>query len=477
MPHRGDDRDGHLKVAPGDNLSSRFKVLSQMGEGTFGRVMECWDRERRAYCAIKIIRNVEKYRHAAMIELEVLNTVRINDPAGSHHCVPLLDWFDFRGHICMVFERLGPSLFDFIRKNGYKGFPLAYVQSFARQLLESVAYLHSIDLCHTDLKPENILAAGPRYVKAEGDPGPLGRRVPTDPTIRVIDFGSATFRDQYHCSVVSTRHYRAPEIILGIPWSAPCDVWSVGCIMVELVTGDALYQTHDNLEHLAMMEQTLGPIPASMVQGAHRDALKYFAVPGGRRGEVGALNWPTGCRSARSLRAVQKLTRVRAMMVKHGDPLLARDAAVADALGALIEGMLEHRPGRRMTAREALAHPFFSMELELPGSFGAAMGGSLLPRPRVAVAAGGGGEREERRRSREEDARGGEAEAARGSERGAARRVKRERSGEQEAGAGRGAKRRPPDEGAEDGWGERRRGESGGASGAGIGHDVRVVAA
>jgi dual-specificity kinase len=75
-----------------------------------------------------------------------------------------------------------------------------------------------------------------------------------NPEIRLIDFGSATFNDEYHSTVVSTRHYRAPEIILNLGWSFACDMWSVGCILVEFFTGDALFQTHDNLEHLAMME-------------------------------------------------------------------------------------------------------------------------------------------------------------------------------------------------------------------------------
>lgn len=84
------------------------------------------------------------------------------------------------------------------------------------------------------------------------------RRVLLDSEIRLIDFGSATFDDEYHSSVVSTRHYRAPEIILNLGWSFPCDIWSIGCILVEFFTGDALFQTHDNLEHLAMMEAVMG---------------------------------------------------------------------------------------------------------------------------------------------------------------------------------------------------------------------------
>ncbi len=92
-----------------------------------------------------------------------------------------------------------------------------------------------------------------------------------DTEIRLIDFGSATFQDEYHSSVVSTRHYRAPEIILGLGWSYPCDIWSIGCILVEFFTGDALFQTHDNLEHLAMMEAVVDArIDVSLVQQVNR---------------------------------------------------------------------------------------------------------------------------------------------------------------------------------------------------------------
>ena len=62
-------------------------------------------------------------------------------------------------------------------------------------------------------------------------------RQPATSQIKVIDFGSATFSDQYHSTVVSTRHYRAPEVILGLGWSFEADIWSIGCILVELVTG------------------------------------------------------------------------------------------------------------------------------------------------------------------------------------------------------------------------------------------------
>ena len=104
-----------------------------------------------------------------------------------------------------------------------------------------------------------------------------------DTEIRLIDFGSATFDDEYHSAVVSTRHYRAPEIILGLGWSFPCDIWSIGCILVEFFTGDALFQTHDNLEHLAMMQQVVGSkvdvrIVRQAINRTNSPAAKY-ALP------------------------------------------------------------------------------------------------------------------------------------------------------------------------------------------------------
>ncbi|KAJ7958607.1 Protein kinase [Quillaja saponaria] len=155
-PKRDDDRDGHYVFNIGENLTPRYKIFSKMGEGTFGRVLECWDRQTREYVAIKVVRSIKKYRDAAMIEVDVLQLLTKHD-RGSSGCVQIRNWFDYRNHICIVFEKLGPSLFDFLKRNKYCPFPVDLVREFGRQLLESVAYMHDLRLIHTDLKPENIL--------------------------------------------------------------------------------------------------------------------------------------------------------------------------------------------------------------------------------------------------------------------------------------------------------------------------------
>ena len=136
--------------------------------------------------------------------------------------------------------------------------------------------MHENELTHTDLKPENILFVNSDYdliynVKKVKFLDVMScafflrksqnlkyqkmfyfdcfwgfkkrdERVVRHTDIRVIDFGSATFDWEHHSTIVSTRHYRAPEVILELGWSQPCDVWSVGCILFELYLGFTLFQ-------------------------------------------------------------------------------------------------------------------------------------------------------------------------------------------------------------------------------------------
>ncbi|KAF5945177.1 hypothetical protein HYC85_015405 [Camellia sinensis] len=353
-PWRDDGKDGHYVFELGENLTPRYKILRKIGEGTFGQVLECWDREAKEMVAIKIIRSIKKYREAAKIEVDVLQLLGRYDRSGSR-CVQIRNWFDYRNHICIVFEKLGPSLFDFLRKNNYRSFPVDLVREIGRQVLECVAFMHDMRLIHTDLKPENILFISPDYVKIPDykvaswslKDGSCFKRLPKSSAIKVIDFGSTAYEHQDHNYIISTRHYRAPEVILGLGWSYPSDLWSVGCILMELCSGEALFQTHENLEHLAMMERVLGPIPQHMLKRVDRHAEKYV-----RRSR---LDWPEGATSRESIKAVLKLPRLQNLVMQYVDHS-------AGDLIDLLQGLLRYDPSTRVTAHEALRHPFLTGE-------------------------------------------------------------------------------------------------------------------
>lgn len=355
-PQPVDDKDGHYIVREGEWISDprggeqRYKILSQLGQGTFGKVVECYDRQMKRYVAIKVIRAIQKYRDASQIEIRVLKTLSENDPHNENKCIHLLDTFSYRNHVCIVSELLGKSVFDFLKDNQFNPFPPAHIWSFAQQLLKSVAFLHRLNLVHTDLKPENIL-----LVSSDYDWQPVSRRansrrkrVLKDTDIRLIDFGSATFNDEYHSQVVSTRHYRAPEIILNMGWSFPCDAWSIGCILIEFYTGEALFQTHDNLEHLAMMEQVLGPMPDGFRRKAETFKADYF-----RSGRLDFPNAETPKGSKKYVAGMRKLSDILSKATtwkKHNDRFLH-----------LLRRLLDFDPTRRIGVSEALHHPYFEL--------------------------------------------------------------------------------------------------------------------
>ncbi|KAK4169500.1 dual specificity protein kinase lkh1 [Cladorrhinum sp. PSN259] len=360
---RVDDDEGHYIVVPDNDLTERYQMIKLLGQGTFGKVVQAKDKRRNKLVAIKIIRSVQKYREASKIELRVLETLKMNDATNRNRCIHLRDCFDYRGHICIVMDLLGQSVFDFLKSNNFVPFPNSQIQSFARQLLTSVAFLHDLNLIHTDLKPENILLCHNEYQtftynrKIPSSSSNVSRqatqrRVLLDTEIRLIDFGSATFQDEYHSSVVSTRHYRAPEIILGLGWSYPCDIWSIGCILVEFYTGDALFQTHDNLEHLAMMEAVvdarIDPALVSQVTRATRNggnpAAKFFKRQ--------KLEYPTPETTRASRRFVKAMKKLQEIIPPTNKFLLQ--------FLDLLKKIFVYDPAQRITAKQALQHPWFS---------------------------------------------------------------------------------------------------------------------
>merc|ERR1739848_905081 len=239
----------------------------------------------------KIIKNVDKYRDAAKLEVNVLEKLQEKDPQGKHLCAKMTSWFNYWGHMCLIFELLGLSVFDFLKENNYHPYPLEQVRHIIYQLCHSVKFLHECRLTHTDLKPENILFTSSDWEISYNARKRKDVRKVKSTEVRLIDFGSATFDWEHHSKVVSTRHYRAPEVILELGWSQPCDVWSIGCIAFELHQGHTLFQTHDNREHLAMMAKILGqPMTHNMVRNTR---TKYFNPT------TGLLEWDVNKPEAR----------------------------------------------------------------------------------------------------------------------------------------------------------------------------------
>lgn len=352
-----DDDKGHYVINSGERFAGgRYIITRQLGQGTFGKVAEAWDERTQTYCAIKIIRTNTRYREASKIELRVLSMISQHDPYGSRQCVQMRECFDYRDHVCLVTELLDISVYDFLKSNSFSPFPGSHILSFARQLLSAVAYIHDLGLVHTDLKPENILLLSAAHKHGHYRRGMRGqsqsRRELKDTRIKLIDFGSAIFEDEYHSSIVSTRHYRAPEIVLGTGWSFPCDMWSVGSVLVELCTGSVLFQTRDNLEHLHMMEKTLGmQFPPHMIQRARKTNVGSTLVDD-RWDKLKPL-----CES-KHISSVHRLDTI-SRIVQSGAQY-SRERHFWDMFIDLIRALMRFDPAERLTAHQALQHPWIT---------------------------------------------------------------------------------------------------------------------
>eukprot|EP01083_Nonionella_stella_P098811 277941_1 len=362
-----DDKCGLIEFRVNDYIYGRYRILGVAGQGTFGTVLSVFDTRREENLAMKVVRSVRRYLDAAEIEVKILDKLRLADADGNSHCVKLrkslICHYRSRRHVCIVFEKLGRSLYEFLKKNRYQGFYLEQVRTYGKQLLDAVAFCHSIGLVHTDLKPENILFVSDEYRTIQK--GGQEYRIPLDNEIRLIDFGGATWNKDHHARMINTRQYRAPEVILGIGWDYASDLWSVGCILAELYTGELLFGTHEDGEHLALMQKILEcQIPSELTlyaidlaenqKPAHRSRRK-------RRGrssstpradalfysDTGELRWPQISKTTDSKEHVAS--------AKTLDELIP-DADFLD----LLRGLLTYHSKRRLSAKDALTHKFFA---------------------------------------------------------------------------------------------------------------------
>lgn len=162
QPNHGyDDERGDYNTVMHDHIGYRYEVLSELGKGSFGQVVKCYDYKTQTCCALKIIRNKKRFHQQALIEVKLLEHLRDNDPEEQYNMVKTLDYFYFRNHLCITFECLSINLYEFIKNNNFQGLSLGLIRRFAIQLLASLRYLRKHRIIHCDLKPENILLKAP----------------------------------------------------------------------------------------------------------------------------------------------------------------------------------------------------------------------------------------------------------------------------------------------------------------------------
>nr|XP_020460001.1 homeodomain-interacting protein kinase 3-like isoform X2 [Monopterus albus] len=261
---RTDSGDGDYQLVQHEVLCSMknsYEVLEFLGRGTFGQVVKCWKRGTSEVVAVKILKNHPSYARQGQIEVEILARLS-SENADEHNVVRALECFQHRSHTCLVFEMLEQNLYDFLKQNKFSPLPLKIIRPVLQQVATALKKLKSLGLIHADLKPENIMLV---------DPSRQPYRV------KVIDFGSASHVSKAVCSTyLQSRYYRAPEIILGLPFCEAIDMWSLGCVIAELFLGWPLYPGALEYDQIRYISQTQG-LPAEHLLNKGTKTSRFFS--------------------------------------------------------------------------------------------------------------------------------------------------------------------------------------------------------
>jgi cyclin-dependent kinase len=299
-------------------MQNRYDKIAKVGAGQYGTVYMAKDKMTDATVALKRIAlesEDEGIPCTAIREISLLKELRHDNVVRLHDVV------HSDRKLTLVFEFLQMDLRDYMDKHG-GGLDAATVQHFMRQLLLGIEYCHYRMVLHRDLKPQNLLISRDRVLK-------------------LADFGlGRAFEIPVHRMThdVVTLWYRPPDVLLGsTKYGCNIDIWSAGCIFAEMTTGKPVFAGRTDASQLA----------------------KIFGVLGWPTQQ----EWPTmsDCPNWANMLATEEL-----QVLQHA-PCRAREyfdaKGITSVLGPkgidLLLGMLRYEPSARLSASEALAHPYF----------------------------------------------------------------------------------------------------------------------
>ncbi|XP_062871934.1 dual specificity tyrosine-phosphorylation-regulated kinase 4-like [Trichomycterus rosablanca] len=245
--------------------------------------------------------------------MDILEFLWEKDRDDSHNIVHMKEYFSFRNQLCIVFELLGQTLREVV--NEHERLSIDQVWKIACEVLKCLSLLEKEKIVHADLKPENIAMS---LQKPDG--------------IKVIDFGFSCFERLQEFPRVGTRIYRAPEVMVRKRYTTAIDMWSLGCTLVKLYTGEHPFNGEREVDIMSRMMEVLGKPPSEYISSRK----ELFFDSKGRR-----------------IRILEHDGQIRGIGSKNLPSVLNTD----DKLFLdFIKRCLVWDPSKRLTAQEALKH-------------------------------------------------------------------------------------------------------------------------
>ena len=232
-----------------------YKIEKYIGKGAFSNVFKVKNLKTKHKYALKIGRISKRFQKS--YENEIIYFKKLNK-FDNKNLIKLIDFFKIKNRYFLVFVLENKNLYSYMRTYNDDGIPIKIVNNFTFQIINGLKCLKKINLIHADLKPENIIVSK------------------DETTIKIIDLGSSLYESEnkYH-NYIQTRYYRSPEILIGLPISYKIDIWSLGCIIYEMIRGYPLFKAK-NYKDLLLYQVNLLGIPEDNIIEKSQYGKEYF---------------------------------------------------------------------------------------------------------------------------------------------------------------------------------------------------------
>eukprot|EP00276_Gloeochaete_wittrockiana_P004892 CAMPEP_0184643946 /NCGR_PEP_ID=MMETSP0308-20130426/749_1 /TAXON_ID=38269 /ORGANISM="Gloeochaete witrockiana, Strain SAG 46.84" /LENGTH=371 /DNA_ID=CAMNT_0027072215 /DNA_START=303 /DNA_END=1418 /DNA_ORIENTATION=+ len=299
-----------------DSQTISYSAERVIGNGSFGVVFQATVAETKEVVAIKKVLQDKRFKNR---ELQIMRDLDHPNIVQLKHCFYSNGEKPEEVYLNLVLEYIPETVYRVSRHYSKmkQTVPMIYIKLYMYQLFRSLAYMHSVGICHRDIKPQNLLVD------------------PSTHVLKLCDFGSAKklVKGEPNISYICSRYYRAPELIFGATdYTTAIDVWSAGCVMAELMLGQPLFPGDSGVDQLV-------------------EIIKVLGTP--TREEIQAMN--------------QNYTEFKFPQIRpHPWNKVFRPRTPADAID-LVSKLLQYNPELRLTPMDALCHTFFD-ELRDPNT-------------------------------------------------------------------------------------------------------------
>jgi serine/threonine-protein kinase PRP4 len=347
-----DDKEGYYRARVGEMIEDRYEVVSDAcGRGMFSNVIKCKDNRRNMSVAIKVIRTNDMMRDAAEKEVDILRKLcAAQEKDDRRNIVRLFRHFDFRNHLCLVFECYHANLRQVLKQYGRgKGLHIRAVSGYAKQMMLGLKLMRQCKIIHADIKLDNVLISEDKQ------------------KLKICDLGCAHEVSEAEAGAeICSRFYRALELCLRLKYDTQVDVWSTAVSIYEMYTGEILFTGSSDNDMIRRFQNHLGKMTKKMVNLANNPTVAPGQPPPARHfNKEGEFVWrtfdTTTKKSASKVLIDFPTERLEDMiMAKTRRDVSEQHKRKARQLGDFLMKTLMFDPEKRKTPEGALDHPFLS---------------------------------------------------------------------------------------------------------------------